>query len=159
MTSFLNRSGCNLKTLNIWQNRAPAVEYFERFLQAAPCLQHLGVRLADDESSMSVMNNILERISASPPMHTGHTAGFISGLQSLQLSGRELNAWACIPLIFRLPHRKFLIDMDSVAIGDDVLGDLVHLVDQGTNLRIRSTSSGQDYLQIFRDRATVEFTD
>ena len=88
MTSFLNRSGCDLKTLNIWQNRAPAVEYFERFLQAAPCLQHLGVRLADDESSMSVMNNILERISASPPMHTGHTAGFISGLQSLQLSSR-----------------------------------------------------------------------
>ena len=38
-------------------------------------------------------------------------------------------------------------------------GNFVGLVDQGTNLRIRSTSSGQDYLQIFRDRATVEFTD
>jgi hypothetical protein len=157
MISFLNRSGCNLKTFKVRQEQSPAVEDFERFLRAAPCLQHLRV----NNSSMPVMDNILERISASPPTQTGHTVGFLSVLQSLELSCRGLNAWACIPLIFRFPHRKLLrLDINfysDVTIGDDVLEELVHLVDQGIKLSIRSGS--QDYLQIFRDRATVEFRD
>ena len=152
MILFLKRSGCGLKTLNIQQIRAPAAEDFERFLQAAPCLQHLRViGPTYDESSMPVMDNILERISAPPsPMHPGHTAGFLSGLQSLQLSGRELNAWACIPVIFRCPHRKLLnldIQVYSVTIGGDVLGELVQLVDQGIKLHIYDRLNKRDYLR------------
>jgi hypothetical protein len=140
MTSFLQRSGCSLKTLNMEPDQVPAVEDFEKFLQAVPCLQHLRV----SGLLIQVMDNILERISASPAKQTGYTAGFLSDLQSLQLHGWSLNAWACIPLIFRLPHRKFLkldIDMDFVEIGDDVLGKLVELVDQGIKLRIYDRSN------------------
>ena len=139
MTSLLQRSGCSLKTLNMVQDRAPAVEDFERLLQAAPCLQHLSVHFYN--SATPVMDNILERISESalPQIQTGPTSGFLSDLQSLQLTGHELSAWACIPLIFRLPHRKLLdlyISMHFVTIGDDVLGELVQLVGQGIKLRI-----------------------
>jgi len=164
LTSFLKRSGCNLKILNIEQNRAPAVEDFARFLQAAPCLQHLRVtRPPYDSSWTPVMDNILERISASPAMQTGHTAGFLSDLQSLQLFGCKLNAWACIPLIFQLPHRKLLkldINMDSVTIGDDLLEELVQLVDQGIELDIYDRSRNkQGFLQLFREGATAESRD
>jgi hypothetical protein len=159
MISFLKRSGCSLKTLDI-EPRAPAVEDVERFLQVVLYLQHLRVTCpSHDESSIPVTDNILERISASPPIQTGHTAGFLSGLQSLHLSGRKLNAWACIPLIFRLPHRKLLklgINMGSVTIGDDVLGELVELVDQGIKLDIYDRSNNRDFLQLFREGATVE---
>ena len=86
---------------------------------------------------MPVMDNILARISAPPsPLQLGHTARFLSS-QSLQLSGRKLNAWACVPVIFRCPHRKLLnldIRVYSVTIGDDVFGELVQLVDQGIKL-------------------------
>jgi hypothetical protein len=146
MTSFIKRSGCSLKTLDIEQNQAAAVEDFERFLQALPYLQHLRVACSPplyDRSLTPVMDNILERISASPAMQTRHTVGFLPGLQSLQLSGHKLNTWACIPLIFRLPHRKLLkvdITMNSVTIGDDDLEELVELVDQGIELDIYDCS-------------------
>ena len=160
MTSFLKRSGCKLKSLNMEQDQAPTVEDLERFLQAVPCLQRL--RLACpryDRSLTPVMDNILERISASPSMQTDHTAGFLSDLQILQLSGRELNSWTCIPLIFRLPHRKLLkmdIDMYSVRIGNDVLEELVELVDQGTELVIYDRLKRRNYLWPFREGAIVE---
>jgi hypothetical protein len=147
MISFLKRSGCSLKTLDIRPNGAPADEDFERFLQAVPCLQHLCVTCPYVESSILVMDNILQLISASPPRQTDwHTAGFLSGLQRLELSGGELNAWACIPLIFRLPHRKLLkvdITMYSVRIGDDVLEELVQLVNQGIELDIHEQFTGK----------------
>ena len=148
MTSFLKRSGCRLKTLNMEQHHAPAVEDFERFLQAVPYLQHLHVACPPpyDRSLTPVMDNILERISTSPAMQTRHTAVFLPDLQFLQLSGRKLNAWACIPLIFRLPHRKLLkvdISMCSVTIGDNVLEELVELVDQGIELDICDRSRGR----------------
>ena len=146
MTSLLKRSGCSLKTLTIEQDRAPAVEDFERFLQAAPYLRH--VRILSYDSTMPMMDNILERISEPtlPPTQIGHTSGFLSNLQSLQLSGHELSAWACIPLIFRLPHRKLLrldIIMHLVTIGDDVLGELAQLVDQGIKLNIYDCSNNR----------------
>ena len=148
MTSFLKRSGCRLKTLNMEQHHAPAVEDFERFLQAVPYLQHLHVACPPpyDRSLTPVMDNILERISTSPAMQTRHTAVFLPDLQLLQLTGHKLNAWACIPLIFRLPHRKLLkvdISMCSVTIGDNVLEELVELVDQGIELDICDRSRGR----------------
>ena len=165
MISFLKRFGCSLKTLCIRQDRAPApaVEDFERFLQAAPSLQHLRV----DCPSSPLMDSILERISTSPPqptLQTGRAVGFLSDLQSLELTliGSQFkNAWACIPLIFRWPHRKILnldirVTMYSVTIGDDVLGELAQLVDQGIKLRIYDILEQQDYLLTFREGATVE---
>ena len=144
MTSFLKHSGCKLKSLKMEQGQVPTVEDFKRFLQAAPCLQCLHVAYPTYVRSLTpVMDNILEWISASPLMQTDHTARFLSDLQSLQLSGCELNTWTCIPLIFQLPHRKLLkvdIDMYSVTISDDVLGELVQLVDQGIELDIYDRS-------------------
>ena len=165
MTSFLERSGCKLKTLTMEQNQAPAVDDFERFLQAMPCLQHLSLGCPplydrfNDRSLTPMMDNILERISASPTIQTSHTAGFLCDLQSLRLFGHGLNAWACIPLIFRLPHRKLLkvhINMDSVIIGDHVLEELVQFVDQGIKLHIYHRLSRRDSIQSFREGTTVE---
>jgi len=62
-------------------------------------------------------------------------------------------------LMLQLPHRKLLqldINMDSVTISNDVLGELVELVDQGIKLDIFDRSNNRDFLQPFREGATVE---
>jgi len=65
-----------------------------------------------------------------------------------KLRSEELNAWECIPLIFRWPHRKLLsldIHMELITRSQ------VQLVDEGIALRIFNSSDGEDYLQSFRD--------
>ena len=157
MVSFLNRSGCSLETLSIWQKGASAIEDFERLLQAAPYLQHLQVRSPRyDSSAIPVMDYILECLSTSPPhrtMQPDDSAGFLTDLQSLKLDGQQLNAWACIPLIFRLPHRKRLkldIRLNTITISDEISTKLVQLVDQGIELSIFGPSH-RDYIQTFKD--------
>ena len=156
LLSLLKRSDCSLKSLCIWKNNAP-VEDFRRLFQAVPHLRHLEVvSPPNDSSSVPVMDYILERLSASPrypTLQTDVAAGFLSDLQSLELRGQELNAWACIPLIYRWPHRKVLnlrISMKTVTIGREVSGELVHLVDQGIKLRIFFLGF-RDYIQKFRE--------
>lgn len=95
---FLKRSACNLKELRIeWEVEEPGVEDFGRVLQAIPYLQKLRVSSTLlDWSLAPVMDNILERIAASPPhpmLQTGNTAGFLSGLQSLQFFSRKFNVY------------------------------------------------------------------
>ena len=156
LISVLERSGCSLKSLTIWQDTTLAIDDLERFFQAMPRLRRLRFFISTHHSS-SMMDYILEHLAA-PPQHptlqTDVTAGFLSDLQSLTLSGREFNAWACIPLIYRWPHRKLLdlyigTRMKTVTIDREVSSELVQLVDQGIKLRI-SFSRG-DYIQKLRE--------
>jgi hypothetical protein len=167
MISFLKRSDCGLKTLGLkhdqWRHNAPmlSVEDFETLLQALPHIQHLSIDCLRYVFP-SVMDHILEQMSTSPPaLHPSNNAGLLSDLQSLDINGRDLTVWECIPLIFGWPHRASLslkIKVDKININDEVSGELVQLVDQGTKLSIHSDHGRHDYLQIFRDRATVEST-
>jgi len=158
--SFLKRSGSGLKKLDICQDQMPAFEDFECLLQAAPHLQCLIVDSPVDEFS-SVMDNILKRISVSPPSASqmGNHAGFLSGLQCLKLSGRELNAWECIPLIYQWAHRKLLkldIQMECIEIGVEMSGILVQLADEGIDLGICDPCTKEDYLQRFRNSKSLQ---
>jgi hypothetical protein len=144
--SFLKRSASGLKRLNLWQHEAPTVEDFESFLQAASHLQRLSVMGSSDTFPL-VMDHILERISVSPP------CGFLPDLQSLQLIGPALNAWVCIPLIFRWPHRKVLtldMEMESIEIRDEISRTLLQLVAEGIDLRISNSAVQEDYIWRFR---------
>jgi len=136
---------------------APALEDFGRLFQAVPRLQHLEViSPAYDSSSAPVMDYILERLASAqcPILQTDVIAGFLSDLQRLKLHGRELNAWACIPLIYRWPHRK-LLDLDiatrvgTITVDREVSSELVQLVDQGIKLQISSPHG--DYIQKLRE--------
>ena len=149
--SFLKRSGSGLKTLDLWQGVAPVLEDFEQLLQAAPHLQCLKV---DCNDFALIMDVILERISASPPSASqiGHHADFLPCLQHLEFRSIELNAWECIPVIFRWPHRKFLglyIYVDLITISDKISTALLQLVDEGIDLGI--FLDGEDYLLSHRD--------
>ena len=156
LTSVLERSGCSLKSLTMWQDTTPAVDDLERFFQAVPHLRHLKFFISAHHSS-SMMDYILDHLAAPPrysTLQTDVTAGFLLDLQSLTLSGRELNAWASIPLIYRWPHRKLLdlyiaTRMNTVTIDREVSSELVQLVDQGIKLQI-SFPSG-DYIQKLRE--------
>jgi len=154
MISLLERSGCSLRSLYIWQDTAPAVEDFERLFQAVPRLRHLEIDSPLYASSAPVVDYVLKSLSASPQyptLQTDVTTGFLSGLQSLKLCGRELYAWAFIPLIYRWPYRKLLdlhIKMETVTIGREVSSKLAQLVDQGIKLRI--SFPGGDYIQKLR---------
>ncbi|KIM35589.1 hypothetical protein M413DRAFT_32360 [Hebeloma cylindrosporum] len=152
-----DRSACSLKAL-ILLGGAGGIEDLERLSQAMPSLQHLEINRTYDASSTPVVDYVLERLSGSPPhpaLWTG-TTGFLPGLQSLKFEAHELNAWACYPVIFRLPHRKLLeldINMNLFGPCDAVLRDLVELVDQESKLSIRSNR--QDCLQRFRGYAAA----
>ncbi|KIM46669.1 hypothetical protein M413DRAFT_260625 [Hebeloma cylindrosporum] len=139
-----------MKTLRLtWRAAPPAAEDFERFLQGIPCFQDLRITCRD--GSELLMDNILERISASPPprspLQTDNTAGFLSDLRILQLIGGSLHAWRCIPLIFQWPHRKRLtldINLSHADISREVLDALVGLPDEGIDLRISNRSNDGD---------------
>ena len=151
--SFLKRSGSGLKTLDLWQDHVPALEDLEQLLQATPHLQCLKVDCSDFSRMMDL---ILERISTSPSSvsQIGDHADFLPRLQHLEFRSIELNAWECIPLIFRWPHRRLLrleIHMESITISDKVSSALVQLVDEGIALHIFNSLDGEDYLQSFRD--------
>ena len=153
--SFLKRSGSGLKILDLRQTQAPVFEDFERLLQAAPHLQSLVIDNPWNDFSL-VMDNILERISTSPhsALQIGNHPGFLSDLQCLKFSGRKLNAWGRIPLIYQWAHRKCLrldIQMGCIKINDEISSILVQLADEGINLGIFYFYDRKDYLQIFRD--------
>ena len=159
MISFLERSRCSLKSLYIWQDNAAAVGDFGRLFQSVPRLRHLEV-LSPTHDSSSIMDYILERLASSqyPTLQTDATAGFLSDLQSLKLHGPEVNAWVCIPLIYRWPHRK-LLDLDiatrhvgAVTIDREVSSELVQLVDQGIKLQI--SCGFHDYISMLRESGT-----
>ncbi|KIM47386.1 hypothetical protein M413DRAFT_199203 [Hebeloma cylindrosporum] len=143
--AFLMRFGSCLTTFELHQDEGAPFEDVEQLLHAAPhiqCLTFTGYGLS------LVVDKVLERLSASPPSHvtsqTGDNAGFLSKLQNLEYySGPELNAWACIPLIFQSPHRNLLglnLEPGAVIISDEVSNELVQLVDQGIKLRIYDVS-------------------
>ena len=162
--SFLKRSGSGLKTLDLWQDDAPAFEDFEQLLLATPHLQCLKV---DCNDFPLMMDAILEQISESPPSASqiGNHTDFLPHLQHLELRSIELHAWDCIPLIFQWPHRKLLrldIHMELITISDEISSALVQLVDEGIALRIfdslDDSEEPQDYLQRFRDSTAFSQT-
>lgn len=139
--SFLKRSGSGLKTLDLVNIPASASEDVVPLLQATPHLQCLRV----EKSFSSVTDNILKGMSAAashPMSQTSNMTGFLSELQSLEVFGDDLDAWACIPLIYRSPHRKLLsldINMYRGRIRDELLlRELGELVDQGIKLHMSS---------------------
>ncbi|KIM35646.1 hypothetical protein M413DRAFT_32398 [Hebeloma cylindrosporum] len=159
--AFLKRFGSGLTTFELYHLQAPLFEDVKQLLQAAPHLQRLNLDTYGDDSLSLVIDNILEHMSAPPSLQIGDNASFLSEIQRLEFRGSKLTAWACIPLIFRWPHRKlFSLDIETqpVIISDDLSKELVQLVDQGIKLRIEDSSNGKNYLEMFRKRGILEAT-
>ncbi|KIM47380.1 hypothetical protein M413DRAFT_22061 [Hebeloma cylindrosporum] len=159
-TSFLKRFGSCLTTLELCQDKAPPVTDLTPLFQATPHLQSLNLV---GEGLSLVMDDILERLSASPShstSQTGGNTGFLSKLQSLEFISRSaLSTWSYIPLIFQWPHRKQLnlaIKTHTVTISDEVSSELVQLVDQGIKLLVYDLSKRKDYLHVFREHGILE---
>ena len=109
MTSFLKRSACGLKTLELWGFYALSVGDFERLLWAALHPQHLRVQVQWTPYSL-VMDNILENLSASAPScFSNEQYSQISLWSSKFRTYRpKFKCMGCIPKIFGWPHRNLL---------------------------------------------------
>jgi hypothetical protein len=157
MLSFVTRSGCRIKVLNLANNASPR-GYLETFLQEIPSLE--GIRLSYLTSSHrkeGIMDDILTRIFHSVP-EDRTPASFLPRLQFIECKmENHLVApfsWSSIPKFYRDGHRRALT-LRAFAKESDITKEtafqLLELIDEGVDLQIVDLTLGGDFLENFRD--------
>jgi hypothetical protein len=156
MLSFLTRSGCRIKVLNL-DNNPPPSGYLNNLLQEIPSLERIRLSyLKSSDSKEGIMDDILTRIFHSVP--EDRTAGsFLPRLQFIECKMEDSVSpfsWSSIPKFYRHGHRRsltlraFAQDTD---ISHETAIQLVQLADQGVDLQIVDLTMGGDFLENFRD--------
>jgi hypothetical protein len=161
MLSFLTRSGCRIKSLNL-TNNAPPSGYLETLLQEIPSLERIQLSyLTPSYSKRGILDDILTRIFHSVP--EDRTPGsFLPRLQFIECKMEGFVApfsWSSIPKLYRHGHRRSLKLKAFVCksnIPDDTAIQLLQLVDEGVDLQIVDLTMGGDFLENFRNRMHEE---
>ena len=134
----------------------PCAQDFKKLLNASPYLQDLWfefIRPGQCIVHASVIHEVLEHISSSPPIPVGDVPGFLPNLQSLTIIASEISppTWESISRLFSWPHRKLLrlyVEVYyEIKMGDDTLHTILRLVDEGIDICILEGSDYVDYLQ------------
>jgi hypothetical protein len=163
MVSLLQRSGCNLKILNLVCVPLTTTN-FRLLLQAIPSLEYLELYISQDRSHKGEMDDIFTRIfrssfvtSAIPPEETTRES-FLPRLQFLYCAGDNPKlapfSWDRIPQLYYQGHRRSLT-LESIVyeshISDEVAHQLLQLANEGVDLRLldRTTKGGGDFLENF----------
>jgi len=152
--SLLNRSGVCLKQLELIMH-SPYTENVKKLLDAVPCLQCLCLNLFYTNDA-SIVHELFEYLSLSPPILVDNVPGFLPNLQSLTIFAWGMSLWASIPRLFSWPHRKLLrLEVNEMyhvtRIDSDTLHRILSLVDEGINIRILEGLRKMDYLQEFKE--------
>ncbi|KIM37258.1 hypothetical protein M413DRAFT_30986 [Hebeloma cylindrosporum] len=170
MVSLLERSGCHLKILNLYDLLHPFTD-LRIFLQAVASLEQLKIEICPmqtEERDDGNMDDILTHIFFSPsdinfiPPEETTRELFLPRLQVLELYSRVIPkfspfSWDRIPQLYRQGRRRSLT-LKSVAypshMNDEVAHQLVELADEGVDLRIRdgTAKTGGDFLEHFRKK-------
>jgi len=163
MLSFLQRSNCRLRGLNLISLRAPS-EDLHILLQAIPSLECLRLSFRNVSQNCTVMDNILTQILHSGPVGGGNISvegttpePLLPHLQFMECWVHfpgALFSWDRIPQLYRQGHKRSLV-LKSIAcesgIRDETALQLLQLVDEGVDLRIHD-QKGRDFLKNFRNR-------
>jgi len=155
MLSFVQRSGCSIKVLNL-DNLSTLYEV-ENLLQKLPSLERLQLCFwlteGDEEA---VMDDILLRIFDSDSDLTPEP--FLPHLQFLECKmGDPVPpfSWHYIPMLYRNGlRRSFALKAfaSKSHINDETAAQLLQLADEGVDLQIIDQSKGGDFLENFRNR-------
>ncbi|KIM37043.1 hypothetical protein M413DRAFT_448761 [Hebeloma cylindrosporum] len=169
MLSFLKRSGCCLKLLQLRTGPWCSAD-LDRFLQALPFLEHLYLHVSGDFEPTE-MDGILSRIFGSAPssgdisLNAPHES-FLPMLQFMEcrIDGTTIPpfTWEYIPQLYLQGHRQSLT-LKCAASNSDISEEtalrLLQVVDKGFDLRIPSPPDGPDngdFLENLRNRMHEE---
>ena len=166
MLSFLERSQCPLKVLNLDAGPGRSAD-FRSLLQALPSLEHLFLRLRGKFESTTVMDDILTRIFRSVPgssdiLVNTPLESFLPNLQFMECWADWTHApfsWDRIPQLYLQGHRQSLTlkcAASSLDISDETALRLLQLVDEGFDLEIPEEIRNGDFLENFRNRIREE---
>ena len=162
MLSFLNRSCCSLKALNLEAIPPQSMDLIS-LLQALPSIEWLQLYFEWGFRDTTVMDDILTRIFCSAPGGSDILAdatleSFLPQLQFVECltdSPAAPFSWDRIPQLYRQGHRRSLA-LRSAAfpshITDETGMQLLQLVDEGVCLEIHDKHRGEDFLTNFRNR-------
>jgi hypothetical protein len=169
MVSFLKRSGCCLKILNLQYISAPSDDLSILF-QAMPSLEHLRLHfqsVRNDDGVLDdilVMDDILTQIFNSPPSDSTFPSEeascpfFLPHLQFMECMTSIKKfapfSWNHIPQLYRQGHRRSLTlksAADKTHMTDETALQLLKLTDEGVDLQILDMRGG-DFLENFRKR-------
>ena len=166
MVSLLKRSGCFLKILNLRHVKAPPDNLFILF-QELPSLERLQFDFFSAKNTMTVMDDILARISNTRPgsstMPSEGTSRqrFRPHLQFMECMTLATTlapfSWNLIPQLYRQGHRRSLTLRSGAKeshITHETALQLLKLADEGVDLQIldKTTKAGGDFLENFRKR-------
>jgi hypothetical protein len=157
MLSFLKRSGCRIRVLNL-DNIRPPYEGLNTLLQTIPSLER--IRLSYFSlyyGPGAVMDGILTRIFYSMPGES-IPESFLPHLRFIECkmdppcAGAPFS-WGFIPKLYRDGHRRSLTlraFIHKSDITDQTAVQLLQLADEGVDLQIIDKVTGDDFLEIFR---------
>jgi hypothetical protein len=160
MLSFIDRSGCSLKALNLEAIPPHSVD-LSSLLQALPSIESLQLFFKWGFKDTTVMDDILTRIFCSAPggsdiLVDAMLESFLPRLRFIEcLTGSPAApfSWDHIPKLYRQGHRRSLA-LRSAAfpshISDETGVQLLQLVDEGVGLEIHDRQRGGDFLMNFR---------
>jgi len=161
--SFLDRSRCCLKALNVYveQGIFYPTEDLNILLQAIPSLERL--QLSFHASDEDVMDDILTQIFCSTPGRPNISGAdktpesFLPNLQFLECSTSSNDipfSWNRIPQLYRQGHRRSLVLKSAASKGqitDETALELLQLVDEGVAFQIFDKTNNGDFLENYRN--------
>jgi len=168
MLSFLKRSRCPLKVLNLNASPRRSAD-FRCLLEVLPSLEGLCLSFSRALNSATLMNDILIRIFRSAPGSSDTSVdaalgSFLPNLQFLECRTRSTHApsplsWDRIPQLYFQGHRRSLTLKCAATnshISDETALRLLQLVDEGFDLQIPDATQNGDFLKNFRNRMRKE---
>jgi hypothetical protein len=166
MLSFLERSGCRIKTLNLDKIRPPS-EDLDTLLQEIPSLERIRLCYHSLYSKDGVMDDILKRIFSSVPgsnvsvdsVEDGTAESFLPHLQFIEGKLDSVGtpfSWSYIPKLYRRGHRRSLMLRGFARkfdMSEKTALQLLHLVDEGVALQVIDLAKpgDSDFLENFRN--------
>jgi hypothetical protein len=166
MLSFLKRSRCPLKVLNLNADPRRSAD-FRCLLEILPSLESLRLSFSKAFDSATLMDDILIRIfrSASGSSDTSVDAlleSFLPNLQFMECRTGSTHApfsWDRIPQLYFQGHRRSLTLKCAATnshISDKTALRLLQIVDEGFDLQIPDATQNGDFLENFRNRMREE---
>jgi len=165
MLSLFERSKCCLKVLNLDTIQMPS-EDLNILLQAIPSsLESLRLTFWDALDNCAVMDSILTRILHPAPAGGSNILAedampepLLPHLQFIECTAHfqgPLLPWDRIPQLYCQSNRRSLVLKSTVLddeIRDETALQLLQLVDEGVDLQILDQTTGNNFLENFRNR-------
>ncbi|KIM39383.1 hypothetical protein M413DRAFT_198594 [Hebeloma cylindrosporum] len=167
MQSFLTRSGCHLRVLNL-DRLGYSSKNIESLLEQIPTLERLRLssmwKYGDGDVPYDILTRIFWAVPSSRNIRRGNPTHepFLPRLQVVECTTDESFlsfSWDDIPRLYSRGHRRS-VTLKAFATHSDMTDEtalrLLRLTEEGVDLEIGDLTESGDFLQNFRKRMCVE---